>query len=93
MPTALSLYPETENREECGTLLPELPIEAPNAVLDTDEAFATRCIHEGAELIDRAVIPWRELEHRLDAVQWEPAQVREHALDELPPSVTTRLPI
>lgn len=61
-----------------------LPIEAPNAVLDTDEAFATCRIHERAELIDRPVVPRRELEHRLDAVYREPAEVREHALDELP---------
>ena len=71
-------------QKEWGTYpLPKLPIKAPNAVLDTDEAFATRRIHESAELIDRAVISRRELEHRLDTIQREPAEVREHALDEL----------
>jgi hypothetical protein len=69
MPTALSLQCTPKSaKKECGTSLPELPIEAPYAVLDADEAFATRRIHERAELIDCAVIPRRELEHCLYAV-------------------------
>ena len=75
-------------RKECGTSLPELPIEAPYAVLNADEAFATRRIHERAELIDCAVIPRRELEHCLYAVQRETTEIRKHTLDELPPSIT-----
>jgi hypothetical protein len=76
------LYPKSA--KNCGALgCPSLPIEAPNAVLDADETFATRRIHESAELIDCTIIPRRELEHRLDAIQREPAEIREHALNEL----------
>ena len=82
---ARSLYSiPRKAQKECGTPpLPESSIKAPNAVLDTDEAFATRRIHESAKLIDCAVISRRELEHRLNTIKREPAEVREHALDEL----------
>ncbi len=69
-----------------------LPTEAPNAVLDADEAFATCRVHERAQLINRTVVPRRELEHCLDAVQWEPAEVREHTLDKLSPLVKRARP-
>ena len=64
----------------------QLPIEPPNTILDIDSALAARSIHERAELINSAVVSRGKLEHRLDAIQWEPAEVGEHALDELPPS-------
>jgi hypothetical protein len=63
-----------------------LPIEAPNAVLDVDKTLATRRVHKSAQLVGCAVITRRKLEHRLNAVQWESAQIREHALDELSPT-------
>ncbi len=63
-----------------------LPIEAPDAVLDVDKTFATRRVHKCAKLLGCAVITRRELAHRLNAVQWEPTQIREHALDELSPT-------
>lgn len=88
-PIVVAMYPEKQRKErkECGTSLPELPIKAPYAVLDADEALATRRIHERAELIDCAVIPRRELEHCLYAVQREATEIGKHALDELPPSI------
>jgi hypothetical protein len=63
-----------------------LPIEAPNAVLDVDKTLATRRVHKYPQLVRCAVITRRKLEHRLNAVQWESAQIREHAFDELLPT-------
>ena len=79
---ARSLYSIPRKAQKECIPQPELTIEAPNPVLDTDEAFAMRRVHESAELINRAVIPGRKLEHCLDAIQGQPAKVREHALDE-----------
>ena len=62
------------------------PIQSPNAVLGIHESLPTRCVHKCPKLVRCAVITRRELEHRLDPVQWEPPQVGKHALDELPPT-------
>ena len=62
------------------------PVESPDAVLDVDKTLATGRVHERAKLVQRPVISRRKLEHSLNAVQWKPTQVREHALDELPTS-------
>ena len=78
-----SLSREKGNAERAVILL---PIEAPNSVLNVDKTLATRRVHKCAQLVGCAVITRRKLEHRLNAVQWESAQIREHALDELSPA-------
>jgi hypothetical protein len=84
----LSLWASSLSGEEGKTkrAVILLPIEAPNAVLDVDKTLATRRVHKHPQLVRRAVITRRKLEHRLNAVQWESAQIREHTLYELSPT-------
>lgn len=69
--SALLRFPE--KRAKRAIIL--LPIEAPNAVLDVDKTLATRRVHKYAQLVGCAVITRRKLEHRLNAIQWESAQI------------------
>src|SRR6266404_3559446 len=83
---SLGFFAFHRKKRKTGRAIILLPIEAPYAVLDVDKTFATRRVHKCAQLVGCAVITRRKLEHRLNAVQWEPTQIREHALDELSPT-------